>query len=173
MTIRKNRPFTYSFPAIDPTNRPARKSGVVFVAGDTKISLDGAAFANTTNQPVEIGTNARYSVVLTAAEMNADLVHFYCQKTTIDPVDERLATDASPSGTIVANGGNTGLTFKTDRTEATNDYWKDALILFTSGTQIEEIKRVTAYDGTTKFITVQGGFPLTPSGGDRFLLINH
>ncbi len=172
MTIRKDRIFTYSFPVIDTTNRPARKSGISFSAGDTKISLDGASFNNTTNQPAEIGSSGRYSIAFTAAEFNADLVHFYVEKAGIDPVDERIATGGQPSGTVVTNGGNTGLTFKTDRTESSNDYWRDALILFTSGALIEQVKRISAYDGTTKFITVANTFTTTPTGGDRFVLVN-
>lgn len=172
MTIRKDRAFTISFPVIDSSGRPSRLTGVSFVAGDTKISLDGAAFANTTNQPAEISSTGRYSLVLTAAEMNANHLHVMISKSTIDDIDLIYATGGQPSGLIVANGGNSSTTFKTNLTSATNDFWKDALCLFTGGTLAEQVKKVTAYDGTTKFLTVQGGFTGTPSASDSFVLIN-
>ena len=41
-------------------------------AGNRQISIDGAAFANLTNNPVEIGTTGYAYVDLTAAEMTGD-----------------------------------------------------------------------------------------------------
>lgn len=143
-----------------------------FVAGDTKISKDGGAFANTTNQPAEIGSTGRYSLVLTAAEMDAAWVHVYVTKTGADDYDSLIGTAGAPSGTVVTDAGNLATTFKTDRTEATTDYWKDALLLFTSGTLAGQVKKVSAYNGTTKFVTLSAGFTGTPSAGDRFVFVN-
>lgn len=173
MTIRKNRTFTITFAAIDDAARPARKTGLTFSAGDTKISIDGGSFANTTNNPAEIATaSGRYSLVLTAAEMDADNIHIFVEKTGMDPVDYYLQTDGQPSGVVVTDGANTSATFETDLSESTDDYWKDALLLMTSGTLDGQIKKVTAYDGTTKFITLGTSLTATPTGDDRFVLVN-
>lgn len=67
---RKNAAFTARFPIYGGTTLPV--SGV---AGfDSEISKDGGAFADCTNEAVELGTSGIYALVLTAAEMNADLV---------------------------------------------------------------------------------------------------
>lgn len=172
MTIRKNKALTITFAAIDPAARPARKTGVSFSAGETKVSLDGGTFNNTGSNPAEIGSTGRYSLALTAAEMDADNIHISIENASMDPVDYTMMTSGDPTGKIVADGSNTALTFKTDLTEATNDYWKDLLIVFTSGSLVDQVKRIATYNGTSKFITVYSGFTGTPSGDDRFILVN-
>jgi hypothetical protein len=74
-------------------------------------------------------------------------------------------------GAIVADGGNTSSTFKTDLSESTTDYHKDALIVFTSGNLINQVKKVSAYNGSTKFITVSAAFTGAPSTSDTFILL--
>jgi len=74
-------------------------------------------------------------------------------------------------GAIVADGGNTDTTFKTDLTEATNDYHKDALILFTSGSLINQVKKILSYTGATKFVTAASAFTVAPSAADTFILL--
>jgi phosphoglucomutase len=52
-----------------------------------------------------------------------------------------------------------------------NDYWKDALLLFVAGNLAGQVKKITAYNGTTKVVTVSGGFTGTPAAGDAFVLV--
>ncbi|APU88905.1 hypothetical protein Rctr197k_089 [Virus Rctr197k] len=171
MSIRKGKAYTITFAAVDPTDRPTRATGVTFGAGESRISQDGGAFSNTTNLPAEIGAG-RYSLALTALEMAADNIHLYFANANIDPVDITVTTGGQPTAVVVANGGNTASTFETSLTEATNDYWKDALILFTTGGLSGQVKKISAYDGTTKFVTTTAAFTAAPAGGDRFVLIN-
>jgi hypothetical protein len=77
---------------------------------------------------------------------------------------------ALKTGTIVADGTNSSTTFKTDLVETTTDHHKDALILFTSGNLINQVKKVTGYNGSTKFLTV-GAFTGTPATSDTFILL--
>jgi len=172
MSIRKNKAFTLSFAAIDPTSRPSRYSGASFSAGDSQLSKDGASFSNTTNLPAEIGSTGRYSLTLTAAELDCDHAHIKVTNASIDDVDLAYATGGQPTGAVVTDGSNTSSTFKTDLSEATNDYWKDALLLFTSGSLIGQVKKISTYDGTTKFVTLSAALTGTPSSGDRFVLVN-
>jgi hypothetical protein len=44
--------------------------------------------------------------------------------------------------------------------------------LITSGSLAGEVKLVTGYNGTTKVVTVAGGFTGTPADGVTFVLIN-
>lgn len=79
------------------------------------------------------------------------------------------------SAVVVADGGNLQGYFKTALLEATSDYWKDALVTFATGALAGQVKKVLAYDGVTKFLTVgpSPGFTGTPAPGDVFVLINH
>jgi len=58
------------FPLIDRGTVDFENTPVTFAAADTKISKDGAAFANSTNLPTHIGGGI-YKLVLTAAELSA------------------------------------------------------------------------------------------------------
>lgn len=77
-----------------------------------------------------------------------------------------------PGGSIVADAGNSNLQFKTDLADTINDTWKRAWIKFTSGTLINQVDRISAYNGTTKFITVSSGFSGSPTAADTFVLID-
>lgn len=88
---------------------------------------------------------------------------------TTGTVGERLTV---PTGTVVSDPGNTTATFKTNRTETIDDYFKDMYLEWTSGANIYQVKKVTGYTQSTKFITVSGGFTSTPAPGDTFNFIN-
>jgi len=75
------------------------------------------------------------------------------------------------TGNVIADGGNSATTFKTDRLETPTDHWQDAWVRIKSGALLGQTKRVTAYNGTTKFITVEGGFTATPADSIAFVLI--
>jgi hypothetical protein len=172
MSVRRNATLTVSFKAVDPTLRPYRKSGLVIANTDIWISKDGGNFANATNGATELtGVLGRYSIVLTAAEMDASWVHIVVVKAGMDDADMVLGTAGSPSGQAIA-GTLTTSTFTSDRAEATDDYWKDAIVLFTSGGLAGQVKKVSAYTGVSKLFTVNGAFTAAPVNGDRFILIN-
>lgn len=75
-------------------------------------------------------------------------------------------------------GTLTTSTFTSDRTEATTDFWKDALVLALTGTLAGQVKKVGAYNGTTKLFTlatvnsVQQVFTAAPANGDVFEIID-
>lgn len=82
------------------------------------------------------------------------------------------AAPVFPSFTVVADAGNTALTFKTDRTETADNYWKDSYVTVTSGALIEQVKRCNGYNGTTKFVTLQTPLTGTPAAGVTMEFIN-
>mgnify|MGYP001611998204 CR=1 FL=1 len=175
MSVRRGTQLVISFPAVSSTARPTRKSGIVFnlASGDIQLSSNGSAFFAPANTAAEIGTSGRYALTLTAAEMNASWVHMLAsQGSTIDPVDIVIGTSGHPSATVLTDAGNTASTFLTNLTETVNDLWKDNMLLFTTGGLANQVKKVSAYNGSTKFITASTAFTSAPANGDRFLLIN-
>ena len=78
---------------------------------------------------------------------------------------------ALPTFTVVADAGNSATQFKTDRSEAANDFWKDTLVLITSGALAGQVKKCTAYNGTAKALTVSA-FTGTPAAGVTGMLLN-
>lgn len=87
-------------------------------------------------------------------------------------IRSRLSTTVTRTGAVATDAGNSATAFRTDLTESANDHFKDCLLKITSGTLAEQVKKVTAYNGTTKVITVQGGFTGTPADAVTFELIN-
>lgn len=67
---RKNVAFRVYFPILDADGDPVSSAAGL----DSEVSLDGAAFADCTNEATEIGTSGMYYLDLTSAEMNADAV---------------------------------------------------------------------------------------------------
>ena len=66
---------------------------------------------------------------------------------------------------------NSATTFLTDLISGTADYYKDALLLITSGALIGQVKKISADDGAGA-LTVIGGFTGTPADGVTFRIIN-
>lgn len=77
-----------------------------------------------------------------------------------------------PTGAVVADGNNDTIQFKTNLTEAANDYYKDCWFQFTSGALIKEVKKCSSYDGTNKIIHVVSAYTGTPAPADTFKIIN-
>jgi hypothetical protein len=181
---KKNVAYRVTLPVVD-TNGVLITTGLSTLA--SQISKDGGAMA-AAGTPVEIATNSGFVYLdLTAANMNADTVAG--KITSTEGIDipfvlypeeggdirvnvTQMNGDGINSGAVATDGGNTATTFKTNLTEAVSDFWKDAFIKFTSGSLSEQVKKITAYNGTTKFITVSGGFTGTPSASDTFDIIN-
>jgi len=117
----------------------------------------------TTANGFEVGKSYNVIVSATVASLadKAKIATLYIQ----DP--------KRPSAAVVADGGNTATTFKTDLTESTTDYWKDALLLFVTGDLINQVKKVSGYNGSTKFVTLASAFTAAPAASDVFVLVNY
>lgn len=74
--------------------------------------------------------------------------------------------------TVQTDAGNTAATFKTDRAEAVTDFWKDAFAVMRNGSLAGQVKKITGYNGTTKFFTLESGFTSAPASGDIGCIIN-
>lgn len=167
--LRRAQAQAVTFTALDTDLVPITGAG--FPAGEVKISKDGAAQANVAGAVTELGVGV-YTVTLSAAETDAAWLHFSVRHAGMRPVDMSGGTSGHPSGAVVDDAANTATTFETDLPSAVSDFYKGALIVFTTGALQHQVRKVTAYNGATKFLTVSGGFTAEPSEGDRFLVVN-
>jgi len=65
----------------------------------------------------------------------------------------------------------TASAFITDLTNADDDFYKDALIVMTSGTQTGQARPISAYNGTTFEITLDEAFTTAPIDTDEFIIL--
>jgi len=168
MSVRRGFPLAITFPLIDSDARPLRKAGLIFDPAWVRV-ITPTSTATPTNTPTHLW-NGRYTLALTAAEMDADWVHIAIEAPGCDPYDQLIGTSAHPSAT--ANGVGTATSFETTLTETTSNTWTNNLITFTTGALAGQVRKVTAYNGTTKAITVDSAFTSAPALGDRFVLVN-
>lgn len=146
-------------------------SGVTWDAGDVQLSKDGAAFANTTNLPTELGSTSVYSLALTAAEVNTNWITLRFTDAAITTKVITIETTGETTGSAVT-GTLTTTQFTTDLSSAVNDFYKDTLITFTTGNLAGQVKRVSGYNGTSNLITANAAFTEAPANGDLFRLLN-
>ena len=77
----------------------------------------------------------------------------------------------SLSRSVVANVGNNNLTFKTNILSSDNDFFNDMQIIFINGDNQYQARRISDYDGTSKFITVDVALHAVPSDADWFIIL--
>lgn len=61
--------------------------------------------------------------------------------------------------------------FDTDLTEATNDHYNDAYILFVDGVLAGQSRKIADYDGAAKNVIVAIPFTDAPGNGDKFVIL--
>lgn len=115
--------------------------------------------------------NGTYGLSALKTKLNAVSATVSTMNTNLNFV--RQATVGSPSADVVADGGNTPSTFKTGLSSVVNDYYKGMQIVFLVGSPVSyQVRRISGYDGTTKFITVSQPFTAIPNAGDSFLIVS-
>jgi hypothetical protein len=146
-----------------------RQTGLTWADGELKLSKDGAALVDLLGARVTEVAHGYYYVTLTAAETDATFLVLAQVKTGISAAnDVRGLTSGHPSGVVIDDAANSATTFKTDRTETGPDHWVSTGVKFTTGALAGQIREITAYNGTTKFLTVSPALSAEPAAGDRF-----
>ena len=149
-----------------------RQTGLAWADGEVKLSKDGAAFVDLLGSRVTEVGQGYYKVTLTAVEADATHIVLAQVKTGIATTNDIGGlTSAHPSGAVVADAANSGLTFKTNLASTVNDFYKDQIMRLTSGALAGQVKKITGYNGTTKFVTFTDGFTSAPADTDKFILI--
>ncbi len=105
------------------------------------------------------------------AEVSADVVKISGDSTAADRLEAIL--DATPNGAVVDDNDPDPSTtaFETNLSEATNDHYNGAFVVFTSGALLGQSRKISDYDGTTKVVTVATAFTEAPAGADTFIII--
>lgn len=149
-------------------------------AANFNLATSGRLDVNIAAVVAGIITNAAFAAnAISASKVNTDLDARVVDATwdegtaghaAAGSFGERLGTFIG--STIAADGGNTALTFKTNLSSTTTNKHRNLLIVFVTGALAGDVQKVSAYNGTTNFITVVDAFTAAPGTGDRFLLIN-
>ncbi len=140
-------------------------------AWDTEVQSEVSDALTAYDPPTKAEMDARtilaanYST-LTAAQVNAEIDQAI--------IDAGLDTfgDAQVTGTVQASPAPTATSFTGDGgLAANNDFYVDAFLTFRSGALKGIGGYVSAYNGTTKLLTLSDPLPVAPSGSDTFLIV--
>lgn len=91
---------------------------------------------------------------------------------TVDGIVDRIltATEIRQSSVSDPAGAATTTKFITALTETQNDFWNRMSILFTSGNNDGQMRRIKDYNGSTKEVTLQTPLNTVPANADTFVM---
>ena len=142
---------------------------------DAERSLNGDTFADCTNESTEIATNSgMYYLLLTAAEMTADVVAVIAKSATAGMKTTAMVFYPAKlvtlrSGTVGANAAD-GSTLQLDSSASpVDDYYNGCLLVGTLDSNVEA-RVISDYVGSTKVCTVSPNFVTTPDNNDTFVV---
>lgn len=164
------QPWAVTFPMLDADGDLVTGA----TTPDAEKSLNGDTFADCTNESVEIATaSGVYYLLLTAAEMTADIVTVIAKsatagmKTTVITLYPRKLV-VLRAGTVGANAGD-GTTLQLDSSASAVDDYYNGCILAGVLDSTNEVRVIGDYVGSTKVCTVSGpAFNLAPDTSDTF-----
>lgn len=169
------------FTLVDATDGFTAEPGLTFSGAEIQVSKAGAAFANATNVAgATQQSDGSYYLELAAAELDTvGALRVKVEKTGcrlawvdawVDPVTPQLAIAAA----VTADAGNSTTSFETDLASSVNDFYNGAFLLFVSASALTgQVRKVVDYAGSTKIVTVSPPLTVTPTVGDKLVLINH
>lgn len=134
----------------------AQTDKLAFVGGDVKATLDGEKVAATLAAGDVTGNLPTNVVEISGDSGAADKL-----EATLNATESGSVSDASP----------TSDSFVTNLTETTNDHYAGAYLVFYSGALAKQARRIFAYNGSTKAVTLESAFTEAPGDGDAFLIL--
>lgn len=101
----------------------------------------------------------------------ANTTHVSGDSTAADRLEALV--DGTPTGAVVDDNDPDPLAtaFETNLTEATDDHYNGAFVVFYSGALLGQSRKISDYDGTNKIITVATAFTEAPAAGDTFMIL--
>jgi len=147
----------------------AAKADMFQVEGDAYAVVAHADYGNA--KLVRSTTPANTLTVDASHQAFADVSAISGDSTAADHLEAIL--DAMPGGAVVDDNDPdpTATAFETTLSEATNDHYNGAFVVFTSGALLGQSRKISDYDGTSKVLTVAAAFTEAPTVGDTFLIL--
>jgi hypothetical protein len=97
----------------------------------------------------------RLPAALVGGRMDSDVAVMQANTLTASALAADAATEIRSLASGTADSGSTTTMVDAARTEADTDYWKGAIIVFTSGTLLGQARLITAFNFTTDTITFE------------------
>lgn len=142
---------------------------------DAERSLNGDTFADCTNESTEIATNSgMYYLLLTAAEMTADVVAIIAKSATAGMKTTPIVLYPAKlptlhSGTVGANAADGTTLQLASGASPIIDFYVGCLLVGTLDSNVEA-RVIMDYDGATKVCTVSPAFVTTPDNNDTYVV---
>lgn len=89
---------------------------------------------------------------------------------TMEP--REIVVPIKPAFFITVVNGLNVTSFTTDRTETTDNYWRDVYVSALDGVNAGQVKKVGAYTGSSKLFQLVSGFTATCGTGDHLEIID-
>lgn len=146
-------------------------------------------FTTTGITNIILSDNARYDIAQVNAQCDTALADFWTDPATLvdliwDEVMTGHTTNQSAGkilkgiseGWLSAEGtvndaSATATSFITDLTNVTTSFYSDATLVFITGSLKGQARVISSYNGTTKTVTFDEAFSLTPSDTDGFIIL--
>lgn len=139
---------------------------------DSERSLNGDTFADCANEIVEIGASGIYYLLLTAAEMTADVVAVQVKTTTAGMKTTVLTfypRKLVPLRSGTAQGGAAGYITLDSGAGALNDKWNGCIVAATIDGAVE-VRLIDDYDGSNQQASVTPDWNVVPDADDTFVI---
>jgi hypothetical protein len=152
----------------------AGSTGMYYNAG-TALAMPNNAFVTATyiiytdsGHTTESTTYLRSSdVFMRGGEVSADVTKISGSATASDKLEANILLTIDSS---VNDASATVASFDTNLTETTTDAYTGRELHMTSGSAAGEISKISAYNGTTKVITLSPGLKTAPANTDTFTI---
>lgn len=163
-------PYVVIFPILDNTGELVDGAAEL----DSEISKNGDTFTDCTNEAVEIAASSgMYYLILTAAEMTADIVSIRVRTTTVNAKTTPItfkpqALPQIDAGT--AQAGAAGSITLAAGTLAFNDQVNGAVVYIHTGTGAGQARIITSFVTSTKVASVTPDFITNPDDTSQYYL---
>lgn len=124
------------------------RSGIGSAAASTVIDYNGATKTFTLDPPLPVAPGSGDTAYVIPASL--------------------LGLSTRRGNGLVNDASATSTSFVTDLTETATDHWKGQMLALTNGTLEGQARRIIAYNGGTKAVTVSPAFTAAPGNGDAF-----
>lgn len=161
-------PWAVVFPILDADGDLV--SGAVSL--DSERSLNGDTFADCTNEATEIGSTGIYYLLLTAAEMTADVVAVQVKSLTAGMKPTVLTLSPRklvPLRSGTAQGGAAGYITLDAGAGSLSDRWNGCVVAATIDGAVE-VRLIDDYDGSNQQASVTPDWNVVPDADDTFII---